>query len=447
MEFGWLKRMMPRGLYGRAALILLVPIVTVQIVVSGQILQRYFREVADQMTSALVLDLALVRDEIASGGPYLATAAALQIEIMPVPEDLTEDRRLFYDLTGFEAIRALRRGLPGVIAVDLVTDDRRPMVVLAVGDGAVALSVLRQRMSASNPHQLLVLTIFIGILMTWVAYLFLRNQLKPIRRLSVAAEAFGKGQVVEYHPSGATEVRSAGRAFLDMRGRIEAMIAQRTLMLSGVSHDLRTPLTRMKLGLSMLEHDAEVEALLRDVEEMEALLETFLDFARGEALDDPAPTDPVALARTLVADARRGGGRVTLVAPEAADPVMLRPQAVRRCLFNLVSNALRYGSTARVTVALPERAIRFTIEDDGPGIPEDLRAEAMQPFARLDASRNQDKGSGVGLGLSIARDIAQRHGGSLTLADSVDLGGLRVDLVLPRLSRRPDPYPDEDTAT
>ncbi|PWK62923.1 ATP-binding protein [Roseicyclus mahoneyensis] len=432
MDFGWLKRMMPRGLYGRAALILLVPIVTLQIVVSGQILQRYFRDVAAQMTTALVLDLALVRDQIASGGPAEDTALALQITIAPAAEGLTADRRLVYDLTGIEAIRVLRRDLPDLVAVDLMTDERFPVVALRAGDEIVALSVPRRRMSASNPHQLLVLMVFFGLFMTWVAYIFLRNQLKPIRRLALASEAFGKGQVVEYHPSGATEVRSAGRAFLDMRGRIEAMLEQRTLMLSGVSHDLRTPLTRMKLGLSILDQDADVAALLRDVEEMEALLATFLDFARGEALDDPVLTDPVTLADQIVADAKRIGGQISLTAPDLSEPVLLRPQAVRRCLSNLVSNALRYGVHARLTVVLADRAIRFTVEDDGPGIPPERRAEALKPFARLDAARNQDKGSGVGLGLAIARDIAQRHGGSLSLRDSADLGGLRVDLVLPR---------------
>ena len=432
MDFGWLKRMLPRGLYGRAALILLVPIVTLQIVVSGQILQRYFRDVAAQMTSGLVLDLALVRDLIVAGGPAEETAAALQIAIAPAPEGVAEDRRLFYDLTGAEATRVLYRDLPGLIAVDLVTDERMPAVIVQAGEQAVALSVSRRRLSASNPHQLLVLMVFFGLFMTWVAYIFLRNQLKPIRRLAQASEAFGKGQVVAYHPSGATEVRSAGRAFLDMRGRIEAMIDQRTLMLSGVSHDLRTPLTRMKLGLSMLEPGPEVAALLRDVGEMEALLATFLDFARGEALDDPLPTDPVALARQIAEDAGRMGGVVALVAPDRSGEVLLRPQAVRRCLSNLVSNALRYGSTARLTVVLTDRAIRFTVEDDGPGIPPERRAEALKPFARLDAARNQDKGSGVGLGLAIARDIAQRHGGTLSLGDSADMGGLRVDLVLPR---------------
>jgi two-component system osmolarity sensor histidine kinase EnvZ len=234
MDFGWLKRVLPRGLYGRAALILLVPVVTLQIVVSGQILQRYFRDVAAQMTTALVLDLDLLRSRMAEGEPVEALAEALEIGIAPAPDGTLTDRRLFYDLTGAEAIRVLHRDLPGLIAVDLVSDERFPAVILRAGDEIVSLSVSRRRLSASNPHQLLVLMVFFGLFMTWVAYIFLRNQLKPIRRLAEASEAFGKGQLIEYNPSGATEVRSAGRAFLDMRGRIEAMIDQ---MLNSDSQD------------------------------------------------------------------------------------------------------------------------------------------------------------------------------------------------------------------
>ena len=431
--FAWIKQMMPRGLYVRAALILFVPIIALQIVVSGQILQRYFRDVAEQMTQALVLDLALVTEMLAQDPDQARIVAeALAIQISAAPPALTGDRRQLFDLTGTEAIRVLRSAFPDIVAVDLQSDWRQPMVVIDTAQGPVALSTSRRRISASNPHQLLVLMVFFGLFMTWVAYLFLRNQLKPIKRMADAAEAFGKGRVVAYRPSGAAEVRSAGLAFLDMRARIEGMIEQRTLMLSGVSHDLRTPLTRMKLGLSMLEESPEVTALLRDVAEMEALLATFLDFARGEALDDPVLSDPVHLARDLVEDVVRGGGRVILVAPDDATAVMLRPQAVRRCLSNLLSNALRYGQTVRLSVVFPNRSICFSIEDDGPGIPADRRAEAVKPFARLDEARNQDQGSGVGLGLSIARDIAQRHGGSLILGESADLGGLRVDLILPR---------------
>lgn len=434
MKFRWFKRMMPRGLYGRGAVILLFPIVTLQLMVSVAIMQRYFEGVARQMTQTAILDLRLVLDELNRAPDTAATiATALQIDMQPAPTvTVQRDARSWDDLTGIEVTRVLRTNLPELIAVDLRTDWRQAHIMAQTHDGPVMLSMRRSRLSASNPHQLIVLTIFIGMIMAGVAYLFLRNQLRPIRRLAHAAEAFGKGRMVNYTPSGATEVRSAGRAFLDMRARIDGMIEQRTLMLSGVSHDLRTPLTRMKLSLSMLDHGAEVDALSRDVAEMESLLTTFLDFARGETLDDPVTTDPIVLANRVVEDAKRTGGIVEFTAPSTGSQVLLRPQAVHRALTNMVSNALRYGTKAQLTVRLPERAVRFIIEDDGPGIPPEHREDALRPFIRLDVARNQDQGLGVGLGLAIARDIAQRHGGTLTLGQSVNLGGLRIEFVLPR---------------
>jgi len=355
------------------------------------------------------------------------------VQVQP-PRGLTADRRLFYDLSGTVMTDIFYDRLPNVTGVDLRENWREAVIAIGPGQGrpAMDLVVARQRLSASNPHQLLVIMASTGILMTGLAYLFLRNQLRPIRRLAVAAEDFGKGRNVPYRPGGADEVRSAGRAFLEMRGRIESQIEQRTMMLSGVSHDLRTPLTRMRLGLSMLDQTPEVRDIERDVEEMEGLLDTFLDFARGEALDDPEEADPARLARELVEDARRGGGAITYEGPETAEPVHMRPKAIQRALVNLVSNALRYGDTAVLSVRLLDRALRFSVEDNGPGIPADRRGDAVLPFLRLDSARNQDRGSGVGLGLAIANDIAKRHGGTLRLGDSKTLGGLRVDLVLPR---------------
>jgi two-component system osmolarity sensor histidine kinase EnvZ len=217
-----------------------------------------------------------------------------------------------------------------------------------------------------------------------------------------------------------------------MRHRIERQMEQRTLMLSGVSHDLRTPLTRLKLGLSMIDGDEEVDAMKRDVNDMERMLDTFLDFARMDALDDPAIVDAAAFAREAVADAMRGGGDAVFAGAEGGGRISVRPMAVRRALDNLIGNALRYGNRAEVSVSVMDRSVRFTVEDDGPGIPAGQRELAMRPFARLDAARNQNKGTGVGLGLAIAADIARQHGGVLRLGESARLGGLRADLVLAR---------------
>ncbi len=439
MRWDWLKRFMPRGLYGRAALILIVPIVSLQLVVSVAFLQRHFEDVTWQLTSALAFDLRLVNEALQDGARDEARRLAERLDMTvgaaAAPDWLGQQAvmRRWYDLSGRGVISTLTTMVPEIGWIDLARSDRRVILALeAEGAAPLVLEIDRRRVSASNPHQLFVIMILTGVLMTAVAFVFLRNQVRPIRRLARVAEAFGKGRVEPYKPSGALEVRAAGRAFLDMRNRIERHIEQRTMMLSGVSHDMRTPLTRMKLGLSMLDPGPETEDLLRDVAEMEALLDTFLDFARSEALDDPEEVDVAALARQVAEDAARLGGEVTLDLPAEAPVVALRPGAVRRALSNLLSNALRYGSRARLSLTVLDRALRFTVEDDGPGIAAEDRERAVRPFARLDAARNQNRGGGVGLGLAIANDIARGHGGTMRLSQSEDLGGLRVDFVLAR---------------
>ncbi|MGL6210217.1 MAG: ATP-binding protein, partial [Paracoccaceae bacterium] len=329
-------------------------------------------------------------------------------------------------------ILTLRANLPAVMGVDLLSDERRVQMVLDTRHGPLQLALDRRRVSASNPHQLLVLMVVASVVMTLIAYVFLRNQLTPITRLAEAAEAFGRGRAIPYRPRGATEVRVAGNAFLDMRTRIERQIEQRTLLLSGVSHDLRTPLTRMKLGLSLLPEDEDTAALHRDVADMERLVDEFLAFARGDAMEETAQVDAVDLVTRAVENAQRAGQAVTLGGCEGGGMVALRPQAVMRALENLIGNAVRYGTRAEVSLAVTDRVVRLTIEDDGPGIPKEQRDEAVQPFTRLDTARNPNAGGGVGLGLSIAADIARSHGGTLRLGESLTLGGLKADLVLAR---------------
>lgn len=436
MKANWIKRSLPRGLYGRAALILIVPIVAVQLVVSIVFIQRHFEGVTQQMTRNVQLELEYVL-KLIDGAPSAEAALvstddvrrALKIGVRQAEGVIEDDQRLFYDLSGKIVIALLRAELPELESVDLAGSTREVKMVFATRHGDFELTIDRKRVSASNPHQLLVLMISTGILMTLIAFIFLRNQLRPIRRLAAAAEAFGKGRIVAYRPTGATEVRSAGSAFLDMRARIERQIEQRTMMLSGVSHDLRTPLTRLKLGLSLQDDTEDTRRMLDDVGDMERMLDAFLDFARADALDDPEPCDPGDVLDTVVA---RQPEVLELGPIERGTVVPLRKVAVERALQNLINNALNYGKTCRVGVEVTQRTVRFVVEDDGPGIPPDRREAAVQAFNRLDEARNQNHGSGVGLGLAIASDIARSHGGVLRLGDSEDLGGLKAELVLAR---------------
>lgn len=433
---------MPRGLYGRAALILIVPIVAIQLVVSIVFVQRHFEGVTRQMVNNIANDIDLVTQTIAGTSSHGDAAAAL----LPITRALefsfafvdesalpAKDTRRGIDLSGIAVIDAFHRTVPQVRVVDLASDSRAATLYLDTDLGPMMLTFARGRVSALNPHQLLVFMIFTSLIMTVVAFLFLRNQLRPIRRLARAAEAFGKGRVVPYAPSGALEVRSAGRAFLDMRARIERQIEQRTLMLSGVSHDLRTPLTRMRLALSLLPDDREAAELGKDLADMERMIDEFLAFARGDQAEVMAAQDPVALARDAVEGAVRSGLDARLHAPQS-EPVTIvcRPLALRRALDNLILNAGRYGNRIEVRVELDPESVIFTVEDDGPGIPAEKRAEAVRPFTRLDTARNQDVGPGVGLGLAITDDIARNHGGHLTLGASVALGGLMARIEIPR---------------
>ncbi|MCR9125443.1 MAG: ATP-binding protein [Rhodobacteraceae bacterium] len=439
MSFAFLKRYVPRGLFGRAALILVLPVVVLQLVVSVIFIQRHFEDVTAQMTQTMAREMRLVLEAV-QDAPDQPTALARIGEFAPTlgigaafaaPGAVPSAHMVrWYDFSGRVMIGHMTRAVPRVQTV-LLPDNRRVTLFLRTDLGPLEIDFSRRRVSASNPHQLLVNMVFFGGLMTIIAYVYLRNQLRPITRLAHAAQAFGRGRNLPYAPGGAIEVRAAGHAFLDMRNRIERAMEQRTLMLSGVSHDLRTPLTRMKLSLAMQE-GAEAEALLRDVNEMQQLVDSFLDFARGDGEGEPQATDPVALVRQVVADAVRSGKPAHLVETTGTGQVMLRPLAIRRAVENLLNNAVRHGTRAELSVTLTDKSLRLRVEDDGPGIPPERRGEALRPFTRLDPARNQDAGGGVGLGLAIAADVARAHGGVLRLGESRTLGGLCADIVIGR---------------
>lgn len=427
MFFTWLKHYLPRSLYGRAALIMMLPVVVLQLVVMVVFTQRHFEDVTLQMSDTVVRELKLALSDV----PF-ETREVLQISIVDVEHDALNgpNVRPWYDFSGIVITGRLMERLPQIKVVDL-SADKVVRLVAEVNNQAKEVRFDRRRISAVNPHQLFVNMAFFGLIFTLIAMIYLRNQLRPIKRLAIAAEGFGRGRHIAFSPAGATEVRAAGTAFVDMRNRIERQIETRTLMLSGVSHDLRTPLTRMRLALAMLD-DAEREPLEQDVDEMQGMIDAFLDFTKGGQGAEPEAVDMTVWIKQVVADAGRAGRDVKLVHCEGEGTVMLRLVAMRRALDNLIGNAVRYGSSAEVSMVLTDKSLRLRVEDDGPGIPENRRVEAQRPFTRLDPSRNQDKGSSVGLGLAIATDIARAHGGVLRLGESERLGGLRADIVIAR---------------
>ena len=421
---------MPKRLYWRAAFILLFPVIFLQLIVSVVIIKRHFEGVTEQMTGTVASQIKLIATtvEAAEIDAAIELSEALNMKLLAVESDksIGTNSKRFYDVSGIVVIRELYK-LKWVQNVDLLDDDY-VTVTLRLADMIFQLQFDRARVSASNPHQLIVNMVVFGAFFTLIAFMYLRNQLRPITRLAVAAEAFGRGQTVPYTASGAIEVKAAGNAFLEMRNRIERHIEQRTMILSGVSHDLRTPLTRLKLGISLLDSD-DKEPLERDLEEMRLMLDEFLTFAKAQ--DNEQSNFELltvsSILDSLKDDYQRSNAKLQVANNITTGSYLMRPSLIRRALDNIIGNALRYGTLANLKVTIDNEHINFIVEDDGPGIPAEMRPEALKPFSRLDPSRNQDKGMGVGLGLPIASDIAQAHGGSLRLLKSDKYGGLRAE--------------------
>jgi len=421
---------MPKRLYWRAAFILLFPVIFLQVIVSVVIIKRHFEGVTEQMTGTVASQIKLIatKVEAAEIDAAIELSEALNMKLLAVESDksIGSNSKRFYDVSGIVVIRELYK-LKWVQNVDLLDDDY-VTVTLRLADMIFQLQFDRARVSASNPHQLIVNMVVFGAFFTLIAFMYLRNQLRPITRLAVAAEAFGRGQTVPYTASGAIEVKAAGNAFLEMRNRIERHIEQRTMILSGVSHDLRTPLTRLKLGISLLDSE-DKEPLERDLEEMRLMLDEFLTFAKAQ--DNEQSNFELltvsSILDSLKNDYQRCNAKLQVANNITTGSYLMRPSLIRRALDNIIGNALRYGTLANLKVTIDNEYINFIVEDDGPGIPAEMRPEALKPFSRLDPARNQDKGMGVGLGLPIASDIAQAHGGSLRLLKSDKYGGLRAE--------------------
>ncbi len=433
------NELMPKGLYARSLIIVIAPIVILQSVVAYVFMERHWQLVTHRLSAAVTQDIAALIDvqrtypqdrDFATLKRIAQERLNLMVEILP-PEPLPlPGPRPFFDVLDAALSReiALQVGRP--FWVDTVGNSALIEIRIQLEDGKIMKVFARRGMAyASNSHIFLVWMVIASLVLIAIAILFLRNQIRPIQALASAAEDFGKGRdVAGFRPRGASEVRQAALAFIEMRRRIERQIDQRTTMLAGVSHDLRTILTRFKLELALLPEGPETEALRRDVDEMGRMVEGYLSFARGDSGETPAPTNIDTFLKEIGADAERTGAQTT-VTFHGEPMVKVRPDAFRRCIANLVTNSARYADTIAIAGHRDHRWLTVTVDDDGPGIPADQREDVFKPFFRLDDARNVDEG-GSGLGLAIARDIARSHGGEITLADS-PLGGLRVTVRVP----------------
>jgi two-component system osmolarity sensor histidine kinase EnvZ len=436
---GLIKRALPRGLFGRSLIIIVAPVVLLQAIVSYVFFERDIDAATRRMSRDIAADVSFL--------------VALEDHYPPKEREALRalaTQRLRYDITFLpgQKIPAPKRpshrstidkALDDVIAQQIgevrhfqttrAGDDFD--IRVEVHDGVLRMIVPRERATVSAPDIFILWMVGSAIFLVAVAVLFLRNQVRPIERLARAADAFGKGRnVPDFKPYGAIEVRRAAQAFLTMRERIERYLQQRTEMLAGVSHDLKTPLTRIRLQLAMMPPGADVDAMRADIAEMERMLDEYLQFARGEGGEQMQLVDLGDIVRDAAQAAARGAGadRLTVDASQSVT-LSLRRLAMRRCLTNLIDNALKHGKHVSVRLVREERFVLITVDDDGPGIPEERREEAFRPFHRLDEGRNLQAG-GVGLGLAIARDIARAHGGDLFLDKSPE-GGLRAVVRLP----------------
>ncbi len=438
--FRSLAGIMPKGLYARSLLIVILPMVLLQTAVAYVFMQRHGEIIAHRLSAAVARDVGAMIDlyrDLPRGADDKAlrvmAAERLRMDVELLPPQALPPRmpRAFFDVLD-PLVRELPRELGGQVRqpfwVDAVGRSGLLEIRVDLGFGVLRFVTRRSLVSDANVHIFILWMLGASIVLIAVAILFLRNQIRPILRLAEAAEDFGKGRDIEFQPRGAREVRQAGYAFIEMKRRVERASEQRTTMLNGVSHDLRTILTRFKLSLAMMEDSAEIEPMQKDVDEMQAMLEGYLAFARGDAGEPTAMTNLRAILEDLRSDAERRGARLSLESKGDLN-VKVRPLAMKRCVGNLVANAGRYGENVIVAAAREQRFVTIHVDDDGPGIAPEHREDVFRPFLRLDEARNQDEG-GSGLGLAIARDIARAHGGDILLSTS-RLGGLRASIRIP----------------
>ncbi len=438
-----LKRFMPRSLLGRSLLILVIPVLLIQVITTYVFFDRHWSKMTSRLAYAVAGEIALIVQEVEADTSHEAftdlsvrSARHLDLNLERVKGELAQGMRyssvhVWESMVAQTLARELESQLDRKFFLDMAFNEKWVRVSVQLETGILKVTLPQRRLFSSSGYIFLLWMIGASLLLLMIAILFMRNQIRPIRKLAAAAERFGKGrELPSFKPEGAKEVRQAAQSFIDMHRRIRRQVEQRTAMLAGVSHDLRTPLTRLKLQIAMLKASSDVEAMKEDIADMEHMIEGYLDFVRGEGDEQVSITGLAGIITKLETLARAHGVEV-ISAMERDIHLMLRPMAFERALSNIVNNAAKYADHIWISVSEKDdgEKLQIVIEDNGPGICEDQYEEVFRPFYRVDSSRNLSTG-GVGLGLPIAMDVVQTHGGNITLDKSCH-GGLKVIIRLP----------------
>jgi two-component system, OmpR family, osmolarity sensor histidine kinase EnvZ len=437
-----LSELAPKGLYARALIIIIAPIVLLESVVAFAFMERHWNQVTRRLSEGMARDIAAVvdlyqpnlsKEDVARLVDMAQNRFGFSLTVLPPGTLPTSQPKPFFDLLDRALSDEIRSNVKRPFWIDTVGRSRHVEIRIQLDQANLRFVAPRGQAAVSNSHIFLIWMVGTSVVLLTVAILFLRNQIRPVLRLAEAADAFGKGRPVppDFRPRGAREVRQAAQAFMEMRDRIRHHVEQRTNMLAGVSHDLRTVLTRFKLELALLGDEPEVEALKADVKEMQHMLEEYLAFAKGDGGEVAEPTNVSELLEEVQEETEHLGTpiEVRMRQPRQDLVLPLKRQAFKRAVTNLVTNAARFGDTVIIRAATEDIWLRIEIDDDGPGIPPGERDNVFRPFYRLDHARNEVSGNS-GLGLAIARDIARSHGGDIALGES-SMGGLRATMRVP----------------
>ena len=426
------RQIFPKGLYARSVLLSLLPVLVVLALMTIYYFNGHLRTVNTKLSQSLARQVSLIQEtcELAPDNMSMKVSVQRRLNIiyecnyLPEGGEAPGEARFFYSRLVREQMQEI---LSSEVELYTISEARQLDIRVPTGDAILRAVVDRKRAIDINGHVFIVWVALVSLLMIFAVLAFLRNHVRSILRLADAAQAFGRGQQLEgFRPSGAREVRAAATAVIEMRQRLIGFTEQRTMMLAGVSHDLRTPLARLQLQLAMQEQTEDVLQAREDIRDMEAMLEEYLAFARGEGGEKAALISVPSLVESVV----RKFAKARFVITDTTDhKAMVRASALKRAISNLLQNATTYGEIAEVQVRHEDGQIVIIVDDNGPGISRASYEDAFRPFARLNEARTQNM-PGVGLGLALARDTAHHHGGSITL-DRSPLGGLRAAMRLP----------------